>query len=475
MKQFIRMLALLIVLIPFGFSQPDPDNPDWSIPDPDNPDWSVPRSELPPDDSSEPPIEWSKIEESGLGELFFDTETCPYNTFTLPQTGRNGIGGGEGLASNTVQPTIARAYSTLPASIGREKSTLIIVDDFRFSSQYEDDEQQIHNALNWVITGSGRRLSTAQSIMADPRLTNREREAGLYGINVSHGSLVLFYALRLLEQASINPDPSTARLISPDAYHIPMIGADVEVIAVDTNDFNTADIARVTNETIDWVRDRNLNTGIVNRITVNMSFGLVPCALLQDFKNRQADPTANIDTFADYKVFFEDVSRITGFNVNQWRRQLTLAANLSPDPDPLRELAELYAAGEVLGSNSHIAFVASAGNYNASFPVYPAAWQYFISVGAFTVNGIPPYSNYADVMTIGDVEVTPSVSVSGTSFAAPLVSVAATLDLTTSPTPFCDYARQGQRELDHWDPDANTSFRGLINIPLQDAVANICP
>lgn len=71
----------------------------------------------------------------------------------------------------------------------------------------------------------------------------------------------------------------------------------------------------------------------------------------------------------------------------------------------------------------NILLIAAAGNNSSSLPLYPAAFEEVISVGALDVNDhIAPYSNfgaYVDIYALGDVE---RYGVNGTSFSVPVIA-----------------------------------------------------
>lgn len=102
--------------------------------------------------------------------------------------------------------------------------------------------------------------------------------------------------------------------------------------------------------------------------------------------------------------------------------------------EPLRLLPLVYQLRE----QGSVVSVAAAGNYRLLFeaqglaplPVYPARWPEYISVSALTEDQQPaPWSNFGQIAALGGMYDRSGEPYFGTSFAAPLVSVSAAVDL----------------------------------------------
>lgn len=438
------------------------------------------------------------LEAHTLHELLIDEEYYIANTFTLPGEGHpkpsqaktDGIG--VGLNPITHQSSAFGALNGIREliTLGNEKSTIIIIDDFRFD-QFKQDSGHAHQAksglrswIDWVFDPAEVefRLSLATRIANARQLTNFRKEQALYNLGVTHGSLVLLHTINLLKEFAVMPVPSALsrepnfphHASEPISYTIPFTtpqeGA-IDIIAVDTNEFNTNQIADGMRHAIDLAKQRESN-----RIVVNMSFGLVPRKLLENFKACQADSNNPIDSFEDYVNFFANNGETIDEEFQAELTSIILNA-ASRHTDAMYQLAEECMQACMCAPDkpeTFFAFVASAGNYGQDFPIYPAAWKDFISVSTPA-----SYSNTGEISAPGDVIISPSASVSGTSFAAPLVSVFSALDMTQS-TPRCGYAipsRLIEAQLDHrdWPLGHNiTTPMHRVNLPLEEAIKTIC-
>ena len=127
------------------------------------------------------------------------------------------------------------------------------------------------------------------------------------------------------------------------------------------------------------------------------------------------------------------------------REELASLLTTPLDNDPLLGLAR-----EGLGSSTMITYSAAAGNYRHAWSLAPGYWPEFVSVSAENLSGPaavkdPAYSNTGEVLLPGGYfELTfydpasgtwvtyPDISIAGTSFAAPVLSVFIALDFTAT-------------------------------------------
>jgi hypothetical protein len=146
---------------------------------------------------------------------------------------------------------------------------------------------------------------------------------------------------------------------------------------------------------------------------INMSFVIVPCALVDDFARYQL-MMAYADDNGEIATLEATLAALTGF-----------AATIpSIDNDPLLNLLNDY--------DQSVIPVASAGNFGFDFPYYPGAWETVVSVsGSEDEYGFVAYSDlYVDEYgssNSGEVKMPGvwtrgSTRASGTSFAAPRLS-----------------------------------------------------
>lgn len=174
----------------------------------------------------------------------------------------------------------------------------------------------------------------------------------------------------------------------------------------------------------DRVKDR---TPTPQHVVVNMSFALIPClGGIDDFYRRAASDSR------------ASLLRERGQDLRN-----ALAQFQPPPLDPLREwMAGLLATRRGNAQTGQVLFVGSAGN-SADLPaLYPAAWQEVIAVGgtSWVQQGVPapwPNWNRGEVAVPGriyPVDVNgQTYYVSGTSFAAPGMSVLMAAYLTMYP------------------------------------------
>ena len=165
-------------------------------------------------------------------------------------------------------------------------------------------------------------------------------------------------------------------------------------------------------------------------IAVNMSFAVVPCSVLIDFD------LSGFPTFESY------IAALLASNPGTTLAEIRRAIITPISPDPLYNLI----SGTLFQPST--VYIAAAGNYSLTFPMYPAAWPEVVSVSSHDVGSttISAFSNRGEVMITGGwfrltnpagingpMTNAPRVVYQGTSFSAPAASVFTAIDLASSP------------------------------------------
>ncbi len=247
----------------------------------------------------------------------------------------------------------------------------------------------------------------------------------------------------------------------------------IELVQVDIQGMTTADAA-------DQIASA-LDSTDADFVVLNMSFAIIPCEFVQTFADYQAqlldaqnakDVKKHRDLFTRSVIFYND----TVFPAMSQRAQ-----NLQ-DLDPLQTL--------FADRSANVIPVASAGNFGMNYPFWPGAWAQVVSVSGSTGEGFYSsaawdkktdaplltadvqmpnkknrVSNYGEVMMPGDYNSDSAGMVSGTSFAAPRLSVALALYVSQVGPDICRND-QGGPGLAYGDWD---------NLALADAVQTYCP
>lgn len=421
-----------------------------------------------------------------------DPTNCPVNSFTLPQDGKikgstGGFADSGGLTSNSLISQLGELVDSDYAN----DSAILIVDDFQFNSDQSPPTIDWFLGANSSIREVIDKLDAAEGIASGSGSAS-EREQELYNINVTHGSIVSFHTLNLLLQPQLNLGIRDISRVSPSTVIVELfdssteeVSASIFVALVDTDGFDTNRIASAIRSSIGTIQS---STNDSVPVAINMSFVLLPCALVEALENAQeqgAYGEESIDTIEEYAAAYIKLGNVSNNAAEELKQDLlAIMFNASNDiNDPLRRALIDF-------NVEQFAFIASAGNFAYKFPFYPGAWQGFISVSA-----IPGYSgsNYGEISAGGDVLLLAGtnsagnpvrISAEGTSYAAPLVSVFAAVDMTRS-APRCtysdyDYINQTWSirppDLAHWNVETNpdSPSRYPVNFSLRDAVLTIC-
>ena len=252
------------------------------------------------------------------------------------------------------------------------------------------------------------------------------------------------------------------------------------VAAVDTEDFDTSIIAGRIAATIDTLAQRS-----ISRFAVNLSFGLVPCSVLEDFGAvKERYPT--LEAYRDAILGKNGYSKVASF-----REELEQLLVSPVGAKPLQRLAQLD-PNDFFEAEA-VAYLASAGNYSMGYSLYPGAWPEFASVSASDMSRRPTdplnyshrdtYSNAGEILLPGGYyefnlyyhgrgwKPMPGLAFAGTSFAAPVLSVFTALDFTS-------YAPRCPVTSDYITPLAFHHTYGVKSwqdVMLPDATSNFCP
>lgn len=272
----------------------------------------------------------------------------------------------------------------------------------------------------------------------------------------SHGALVYAYALALVShlppkttfEGFVDPAADGAEILRQAVFeHLDAAGRAHRIVvqAVDTHGYDTA---RIVDAIQNALHEDAGHLGI-DRVALNMSFGIVPCSVEQDYEASKASGTVtNID---EYLKALE----LAGFGgtLEQLRRVL-----FTPFPeDPLQIYLRDYARtskqyqGTPQRLPGRLVALASSGNDGLGFPYAPAAWPRVVAVGAneALTSDRADFSNTAGVRTggawyrvedpvlAGGPRVAAHAAVAGTSFASPGAAVFTALDLMLT-DPACD-------------------------------------
>lgn len=406
---------------------------------------------------------------------------CPVNEIEIPGEGYRVKGGIGGLA---VAPNPVGITPGNPLIVGQqifdqaapnltERAAIIVVDDFnsgpRQPGVYFLDQQE-------------------GPTLAD--LSGGATEAEVQGLEANrqyaHGALVFNHTLALLSVQDANPELSQIRVPIPEedaVISIPIViftKLNVTVVALDTQDFNTETISGRLQETIRaLVQQQN-----IGRFAVNLSFGLVPCSILADFgaANREG---------MTFEAYQQEVLDANDLDAGTFRQDLVALLTMTVGTDPL---VTDVARNRELNGASEISYLAAAGNYALPYALYPGYWSEFVSVSAQNLAGSTPvrdpdYSNLGEVLLPGGYYTLtaydpvgrgwrdyPNLSVAGTSFAAPVLSVFTALDFT-NPAPRCT-----RRPPDIASPLAFFKTDPPVSLPLPDldmtladALGRYCP
>ena len=356
-----------------------------------------------------------------------------------------------------------------------EPTAIIVVDDFnggvRQPSVYFLDQQ---DAPTLADLKSGATEADVAQLEADRQY--------------SHGALVFNHTLALLSAEDPNPELSEIRIPVPDreeVISVPILTStrlNIVVVPLDTQNFNTDIIGGRLQATINTLARQQ-----IRRFAVNLSFGLVPCSVRDDFR------AAN-DAELTFEGYRDEVLDANGLDVKKFRDDLAniLTTPVNIDNDPLLAVAETNLE---LSGAADITYLAASGNYRLPYSLYPGYWPEFVSVSAQNLANTsapavrdPDYSDTGEVLmpggyfmltaydpNTGGFRTYPQISIAGTSFSAPVLSVFTALDFTGA-TPRCTRRPPSLTSpLAFFNTDVPVSPAPALNVGLEDALNKYCP
>ncbi len=366
---------------------------------------------------------------------------CPIDEIEIPGEGSNAMGtiGGLAIAPNPPGITpenpleVGKQMFDIAAPIRNEPAAIIIVDDFNGTARQP--------GVYFLDQQDGPTLAGLGSSATEAEVTALE-DAGQY----SHGALVFNHTLALLNAGNRIPRRAdfVVNLPAEDTeINVPAFiftEPNVIVAALDTQDFNTEIIGGRLQATLQTLARRQ-----IRRFAVNLSFGLVPCSVLADIQaTKQPDLT-----FEEYR---DEVLDANGLDAEQFRDDLVniLTTPVNIDSDPLLTGAETGPKRFENAGVTDITYLAASGNYSLPYSLYPGYWSEFVSISAHNLadTSAPPvrdpdYSNTGEVLmpggyytltaydpTMSNFRTYDEISIAGTSFAAPVLSVFTALGFT---------------------------------------------
>ncbi len=249
---------------------------------------------------------------------------------------------------------------------------------------------------------------------------------------LSHGALVFEHTQEIVDGLP-NTSPAWRNRYYKDEKTFYRNGQKIVVKAVDVKDFDTALVASTLEQAI-----RNLEAKGVTKISINMSFSIVPCVL--------SELARDYDSIEAYLEDIEAKAEAEGedFDADTFINSLSLLTARTNDP-LLATINTNY--GQGIWDRGNVAVVAAAGNYSSSIPLLPALAPDVVSASSFDfpTNTASSFSNKGEVAAPGwvfrldDSTKGRLISFAGTSFSSPAVAVYAALDLAQdSPKCFSD-------------------------------------
>ena len=359
-----------------------------------------------------------------------DQGNCPIDELQIPGEKPRAAGSTGGLAilnapyenrpTNLTYPTGTGQYVKNVAAlygVPTQNTGILVVDDFQGGPFTLN--QAVYDLQNESFPTNDP-IARAEALQA--RLDELQ-DAG----QVAHGPFVFNHVNALLVGAGYTRISSVAQATGGLAIFQHGNGKKIYVKAVDIQDFNTSIIRDKVVEGLNFLRGFPRS---VTNIAVNMSFAVVPCSVLIDFD------LSGFPTFESY------IAALLASNPGETLAQIRRAIITPVSPDPLYNLisSTLFQPSPV--------YIAAAGNYSLTFPMYPAAWPEVVSVSSHDVGSttISTFSNRGEVMITGGwfrltnpagingpMTNAPRVVYQGTSFSAPATAVFTAIDLASSP------------------------------------------
>jgi len=428
----------------------------------------------------------------GSGDKFDDElGNCASNDFSLPGQGLQAVGAGLQAVGAGLQAVgaVGGLFLADPALTGDRVTTTGTV-----AGQLRDHVQLDYHGNDvaiLVVDDFGGVYDLPAALRAGADIDYDDLQGMLAGGALSHGALV-FQQLKELAAAAAEDDtpyPGTPNASSAK-YHA-LGGPRLLIQAVDAAGLDTEDLASALTAAVTGLDDG------YQRVVVNMSFAIVPCAVVDDVATTIG--TGGIPNFEAYVASLLQVNALAPLELDDLGKLAAEPVALSSDPFfeylacPLPSVAggEHRCDGKTDSTAmivSTLVHVASSGNFGNGYALYPAALPTVISVGSLDVTADAysasrsGFSNAATVLAPGALyqlgaTQTRQVVYAGTSFAAPVVSLYAALDLMSN-APRCDagslasdpMAGHGLATRELPDQPLLTSFMGTP----PDAISQLC-
>ena len=411
------------------------------------------------------------LELKGLsGEPWINTGegNCTINDFDIPGQGwriNDDVGGITILEGNAPYPDVIT-----PEPVGADLVNLaspgsldmgvalIVVDDFNGIRKVQDSVFELGEGVFKIHE----RVNAGDVVALETELAQLEMDQQL-----SHGALVMNHISALLDATKLfQVDYSSltngvVKFIPHSGQHL----GHIKLKGVDTENLTTTVIANRMSNAI----NEAVNNGY-SKVVVNMSFSIVPCGIVNDFE-------ANREQFPDIESYTEAVADANAELKGEEQSEEGFANSLihviaEPFTGFFKDDA-LYNFIRQTTEAEAILYVASAGNYGLTFPMFPAAWQEVVGVSASNASDALDqsiFSNSGEVMSTGawfnltDPEtgfVNPFIAYAGTSFSAPNVATFGALDFIQRAHKCQVSPITGKSELSQFD---------FKNLPLEDAV-----
>ncbi|MBM3145043.1 MAG: extracellular solute-binding protein [Chloroflexi bacterium] len=383
----------------------------------------------------------------------------------------------------------------------RGSVAILVIDDFGFDGlPLEYQEAQEGNCTVNPSGQGGRSRVTGMSVMVG---FGRSRVTGMVEAafaNIPHGYLVYEKFIELFSSATRTVSTTgdgtfgLSWMGAIEAWEVDQGDPDTFLVQIDTGGYNTDVITSRISEAIHALAG---DPWEIDRYVLNMSFGVVPCDLGDEYEAYREF----IENEGDLQLMKQELLALMGGGADQ-EDLLSLADGLRPDAqkeyllgllrthfaygnsvsavdwrlleyDPLSDF--LDNPSNYTGLDIHVVGIAAAGNHSKDYPFAPALWEGVVSVSAPPVSLEKPfdYSNAGEVMMDGVYR-----DYLGTSFAAPELSYHAAVYLLEggfqywvgSGTPTCSGS-----EGDSTPPLAYASESGpWDDLPLNDASQYYC-
>jgi hypothetical protein len=335
---------------------------------------------------------------------------CPVNEFNMPGQGYRVDSSAGGLSYAPL------THSKTPFAVGQGvrsdffaaltpamNASIIIADDFK---------NDVYALGSQVFTQTTLDAATLRALQQNGQL--------------SHGALVFTHVQEVIRGTELYTLDTVASTASKKVYKR-QVGTTIKtltVLAVNTKLVNTQVISTMIKQNLDA-----LGTSQGRATVINMSFGLMPCKVYEDYLKWD---THGLQTFEDY------MTRLAGFNGVDYKAlvQAVIESTNLPD-DPLLKLIK-GTSGANYGAAKNI-YVGAAGNYSLNYSMYPANWAKVVNVTGSSLDDPTRrdtrFFSQGEVMEVGaSLRLDPPVGGKplyyiGTSFSTPTVSVYSALDV----------------------------------------------